>query len=194
MQIYLIRHTTPEINQDVCYGQADIELANSFEIEKDKILATINPVLPFDAVYSSPLKRCIDLANYLPGVDPVIDQRLLELNFGNWELTRWDEIDRQEFDFWANDFVARSPPNGESLESLYQRTESFIEYLLNQTSERIAVVTHAGVIRCFRAYITTMPLANVFSLDIDYGDIFFVTLAGDIKQSTIKKFNQTDQF
>ncbi|MEM9897397.1 MAG: alpha-ribazole phosphatase, partial [Bacteroidota bacterium] len=27
MEIYLIRHTTPEISKNICYGQSDLELS-----------------------------------------------------------------------------------------------------------------------------------------------------------------------
>ena len=38
MQIYLVRHTTPDIGHDTCYGRKDIVLAASFEQEASEVL------------------------------------------------------------------------------------------------------------------------------------------------------------
>ena len=38
MEIYLIRHTTPKIEKGICYGQADLNVADSFEEEINVIL------------------------------------------------------------------------------------------------------------------------------------------------------------
>jgi len=33
MEIYLIRHTTPDVAKGICYGQTDLDVANTFEEE-----------------------------------------------------------------------------------------------------------------------------------------------------------------
>ena len=63
MEIYLIRHTTPKIDKGVCYGQSDIELADSFSMEFKEISKSIPKT--FEKVYSSPLKRCTRLASLI---------------------------------------------------------------------------------------------------------------------------------
>jgi alpha-ribazole phosphatase len=187
MQLYLIRHTTPDIAVSRCYGQSDIGVATSFTTELNQILGQQAFPAFFDNIYSSPSQRCQRLAECLPGARRGTDARLLELCFGDWELQDWDQIDRAELDHWAGDVVLRCPPGGESLMDLYQRTEQFLATLDQHSNSNIAVVTHAGVIRCVWAYITQIPLQNVFRIRIDYGDVFVVTLAADRRLATIGK-------
>jgi alpha-ribazole phosphatase len=55
------------------------------------IFENIKEQLPIDATYySSPLVRCKILASYLQSSD--FDSRLVEMNFGDWELQKWDDI------------------------------------------------------------------------------------------------------
>ena len=93
MEIYLIRHTTPEIEKGVCYGDSDIPLKDTFFLESEKVLNAIP--LNFDEVYSSPLQRCKQLAHVI-SEDITIDNRLKELNFGSWELKKWSDIPHDE--------------------------------------------------------------------------------------------------
>jgi alpha-ribazole phosphatase len=95
MDVYLVRHTTPDVDSGVCYGQADVGLADSFESEwlilRSKLAHLATPV-----VFSSPLQRCAKLAqravDHFNFSSPFIDARLMELNFGDWELKAWQDI------------------------------------------------------------------------------------------------------
>ena len=64
MNIYLIRHTLPDVLPGICYGNTDLGLADSFVTELQSIQAKLahltNPVL-----VSSPLRRCYILAESL---------------------------------------------------------------------------------------------------------------------------------
>lgn len=172
MLVYLIRHTRPDIADGVCYGQADIALADSFETEKEEIRRKLECLETPQMVYSSPLYRCAHLAGSLNRCRVRTDERLKEMSFGDWELKKWGDIERVELDAWSADFVRRSPPRGENLGALYARVCLWIEHLLRQSCERVAVVTHAGVIRCLHVYATDSNLADMFSVSVGYGDIF----------------------
>ena len=41
MDIYLVRHTTPKIDKGICYGQSDLELADSYPEEFKAILDVV---------------------------------------------------------------------------------------------------------------------------------------------------------
>jgi alpha-ribazole phosphatase len=71
MEIYLIRHTTPQVESGTCYGQADLDVTETFELEA----SIIQQHLPahITQVHSSPLQRCRKLADYLfPEYDNII--------------------------------------------------------------------------------------------------------------------------
>ena len=171
MKLTLIRHTSLQIGTGICYGQSDVDVAESFVneavITQTKLANTV-----FVAVYASPLQRCVKLAETLNLGEPVLDNRLMELNFGDWELRAWDSIPRDIFDTWAHDYANIAPPNGETFSQLQQRGLSFLEeILLKHTNEHIAVVSHGGMIRALLAHVLNMELKGLFRFTIDYGSV-----------------------
>ncbi|RYZ20132.1 MAG: alpha-ribazole phosphatase [Chitinophagaceae bacterium] len=168
MEIYLIRHTTPDVAPGTCYGQADLGVTESFDEEA----AAIGPHLPagIAAVYSSPLQRCRRLAERLfPNHDIRFDDRIKEISCGDWELRSWDDIDPGPLKAWMDDFVHVQIPGGESYTHLYQRVVNFLQSLPDAGGP-VAVVTHGGVIRSVLAHINEVPLRESFdAFPIHYG-------------------------
>jgi alpha-ribazole phosphatase len=172
MEIYLIRHTTPDIEKGICYGQADVPLKSSFEEEANSVIQNLPENMAI--IYTSPLSRCLQLADYLAtklAVPVVKDERLKELNFGTWEMKQWDEIDKISLDKWMADFVNGSPPQGESFTELATRVSVFKSEVDTQPEQKIIVVTHDGVIRSLLCEKKGIPLRDAFSLPCHYASI-----------------------
>lgn len=184
MDIYLIRHTQTATDPGLCYGQTDIALAASFA---DEMAAVHNKLPEFSEdcqVFCSPSTRCLQLAQTFSDT-VTTDLRLQELDFGDWEGQRFDDIDANILQHWTENFVTAAPPNGENFEDLYQRTGDFWQELLasatvpsmalpaasmpSPKAEQVLVITHAGVIRALLARALNLPLANSFQLRIDSG-------------------------
>ena len=175
MEIILIRHTTPNIAKGICYGQADIPLADTFAEEIIPILKENELNSSNTIYYSSPLQRCKLLAQKLS--DTInFDNRLKELDFGDWELKKWNDINKNELDIWMNDFVNVSTTNGESYLDLHNRTVVFLNEIKLLEKEKAIIVTHAGVIRSLWSYINNSPLEKSFDLKLDYGHIIKFTV------------------
>lgn len=170
MDIYLIRHTKTAAEPGLCYGQSDIELADTFTEEANAVQRKLPALRPDCTIYTSPLTRCLKLAGKL-SQNPATDERLLELNFGDWEGRRFDDIEPELLRYWTEHFVEFPPPNGESFQDLYRRTGSFWQELLNFQAEQVVVVAHAGAIRALLARVLMLPLANAFQLSIDHGSL-----------------------
>jgi alpha-ribazole phosphatase len=144
MLLQLIRHPKPQIDPGICYGQLDI-LAEIEMADLARLRAELQPGLP---VWSSPLLRCRKLAKQLHP-QPNIDERLAEMNFGDWEGRPWEDIPRHELDAWAADLAGYAPPGGESPRALQRRALAFVASL---NVPEAAIVTHAGVIRTLLAH------------------------------------------
>ena len=83
MKVYIVRHTSVDVPYDIFYGQTDVPVReNSFVEEATRVKEKIAP-LSFDAVFTSPLTRCVRLATFCGYGDAMRDERLKELNFGN---------------------------------------------------------------------------------------------------------------
>lgn len=169
MSIYLIRHTTPLIEKGTCYGQADIDVTAAFEQEADIIRQHL-PEEGLQSVYSSPLLRCRKLAEHLfPRHAIRFDHDLKEINCGEWELQRWDDIPREVVDPWMNDFVNVCIPGGESYVDVFARVARCFDAVW-ASGEKAAIVSHGGVIRSILAHITNTPLKDSFSaFSLNYG-------------------------
>lgn len=171
MELYLVRHTAPDINEGICYGQSDIDVMNSFAHELAALKRKIDGIQP-TMIYSSPLQRCAKLAGALQLGSVIHDDRLKELNFGDWELKTWDDIPRPVFDAWANDYANLSPPNGETFSQLHVRATAFLRDCKRHTAgDSVMVVTHGGVIRALLAEVLNIPLKGLFRFRIDYASV-----------------------
>ncbi|AFM03215.1 fructose-2,6-bisphosphatase [Bernardetia litoralis DSM 6794] len=192
MEIYLIRHTMPKIEKGICYGFSDLELADSYQEElsvlskkmiqnlKKQYYKNVKKDIQDELlIYTSPLKRCsilakdlkINLQNYFHSKVKE-DNNLKEMNFGNWELKKWNEINEIELKKWTDNFVTEFTPNGESFETLNERVIDFWQKNIKAEKDKIVLIAcHAGVIRSILCHVLQIPLQKAFSVSIDYGSI-----------------------
>ncbi len=169
MQVFVIRHTKVNISSSVCYGQTDVDLAETFWEEAKELHKKVNH--EFDAVYSSPLSRCQELAKTFTK-EIIFDERLKEFNFGDWEMKFWNKIPSVQIRPWYADFIQTQTPNGESMEEMFWRVSDFMNELRTKEHDRILIVTHGGVIRLIWCYLLQIPLRNTFKIPVNYGEIF----------------------
>lgn len=171
MEIYLIRHTKVAISRDFCYGNSDVELADSKSDDMREVKNKLKNI-SFQKLYTSPLNRCRVLADEL-SESPIMNDGLLEMNFGDWELKKWDSIDQKIIDEWIKDFVNISPPNGESFMDFSMKSVFFYDNLLKEHNEddKILITTHSGVIRSIVCHVLKLPLTHAFNFEIDYGNV-----------------------
>lgn len=176
MEIYLIRHTKVDVEQGVCYGQKDVDLAESYPEELELIKEKLKDI-DFDAVFTSPLSRAKRLATDICGDKPVSDDRLMELNFGDWEGKVWDEIKDPLLPAWMDDFVNKKCSNGESFIMLRDRILEFWNEIKSMECKKIAIFTHGGVIRTINAIEKKIKLEDSFNEPAaDYGEISIFTV------------------
>jgi alpha-ribazole phosphatase len=174
MQLYLIRHTKVAVAPGICYGQSDVPLAEGWENVARDIARQLEH-LKEPVVYTSPLSRCRLLAEKLsPGFKE--DDRLLELNFGAWELKAWNNIIGPCAEQWMNDFVNTRCPGGESYSDLSKRVQSFLADLMHSSLKESIVVSHGGVIRTMLALSGNIPLNKSFEIDVPHGQIILLTI------------------
>ena len=114
MEIYLVRHTSVDVPAGYAYGQTDVPLKASFPEEAARVKQALEGHT-FDQVWSSPLSRCRRLAAYCGYPEPMTDPRLMEVNFGEWEMKSWDEVSSDPRSVaWFDDWLNEPTPGGES--------------------------------------------------------------------------------
>ena len=187
MQVYLIRHTTPNIAKGICYGQTDMEVNQTLFEEELNILKNKLPQ-NIEQFYTSPLKRCKILTENLT-TNFIENNSLMEMNFGDWEYKKWDEIAGKEFEKWMQNFVDTKTPNGENFIELSDRTNIFLEEIFQKEYKSIAIVTHAGNIRSIMCNILGLPLANAFRIELGYGAVVLIKMEKNLNMCKLLSVN-----
>lgn len=167
MKIYLVRHTAVDVPSGMCYGQTDVPLKTSFEVEAKFVKVKTDTLSP-NIIYTSPLSRCVKLANACGFQDAIRDKRLMELDFGDWEKRQWTDLDMS---IWNTDWETSPAPNGESFIQMYNRVSMFFDELKVKKYNSALVFTHGGVINCARVYFNQADIKNTFDLMPRYGEM-----------------------
>jgi alpha-ribazole phosphatase len=103
---------------------------------------------------------------------PIIDDRLHELDFGAWDGRPWADIPREHLDAWGAGFVTLAPPGGESFTALAARAQAFADGIAQRHGEApVVAVTHGGVIRALLARARGIPLIEAFSIEAPFGSV-----------------------
>jgi broad specificity phosphatase PhoE len=153
---YLVRHGESVWNAEerLC-GRTDIDL-NDEGRRQAALLGERLRLLPPTAIYMSPLKRTVETAEIIArgtGLAPVVDPRIVELNYGEWEGKTFAEVQAQDGELyrrWDADPAAEAPPGGETGLAGVVRIAAFLDEMKQRHSaghEHVVVVTHKTVCR-----------------------------------------------
>lgn len=150
MKLFLVRHPRPLVDPGLCYGASDVLVSGD---ELARACARLREAgMPDPAgddlpVYASPLRRCADLARVLQPRQLRLDARLVEMNFGRWELQPWSAIARDEVDAWAADLLHYRPGGAENVLDVARRVAALLDDLRRSGAPQALLVCHAGTIR-----------------------------------------------
>ena len=158
MKIYFLRHTTLDIEDNIFYGQTDVDVSSNFVNEVsiikkkfDENAINLKKIL----VISSPLKRCVKLATALQ-VPFTIDPRIKELDLGEWEMKLMSTIPEVEIKKWQENLMEYKIPNGESNRDFLERLNEFLKDIL-KSEQDVLLVAHAGSINGMISILTKEP-------------------------------------
>ncbi len=175
--ILLARHgETAENKERRFQGQKDVPL-NETGREQARALATSLAGEGVVAIYASPLVRALETARIVGaalGLEPRADDRLKEVDVGDWQDRLKPDLEREEPEAWAR-FLAGGPdwrfPGGESLQEQQDRV---IAALVDVTQARqlpALVVCHRGVIRAALAHTHNRGLETYHEWKVPNGEL-----------------------
>lgn len=157
MFMYIMRHGETDWNIDAkLQGQTDIEL-NEHGKQQAVWAAEALSDIKFDMVYSSPLRRAVETAKIVAKnqLDPIIDLRISEISFGEWEGLSSNTSENKEFlselyKFKNDPFNFSGGPGGENIEQLCARTGDFCKQIMENKEykdKNILIVSHGCAIK-----------------------------------------------
>lgn len=147
--ISFVRHGETAHNREGrLQGRADVELS-ARGLEQVARLAGRFALREVAAVYSSPLRRARQTATAIAavsGCEVEIDDRLIELDYGDWDGRPLGEIPASEWAEWRAD-PSFSPPGGESLVAVTGRVDSFCRERFAEQGGDVIAVSHVSPIK-----------------------------------------------
>ncbi len=174
--IYLFRHGLTKGNLNAQYiGHTDLPLTTD-SISSLKSIKAHKHYPEVDAVFSSPLKRCIDSAKIMfPKNNTLVIDDFIEYNFGEFEgLTAEELKDNEDFKNWLHGDIYAAAPYGESNAQFSHRIcdafEKVVDGCVKTGTNNIAIVGHAGVLMTILACygLPEAPMAH-WQMDAGYG-------------------------
>ena len=150
--IVFARHGQTAPNRDgLVLGRADPELTDEGRRQAELLAAELAGE-PVTAILTSPLLRARQTADAIGkacSLPVVVDERLVEIDWGAWEGRPAGSLAKADVDRWkAEDGTA---PEGESLDSLSRRVESFCLEQLDGDGLVVAV-SHVSPIKAAAAW------------------------------------------
>ena len=169
MLIYMIRHGETDWNtKRLLQGATDIPL-NQNGIELAEITAEALKHVPFDIIYTSPLKRAFETAEIMRRDRPIpicSDERLKEISFGPYEglccAKEGYSIPDPEFVNFFTDPEHYTPPKGgESIAQLAVRTTDFLTELIENPENQEKTILISGHGACVKGLLSSLTISDL---------------------------------
>ena len=195
MLFYCIRHGQSTYNAlGRVQGQSDVPLSELGRRQAEAVAAALRG-LPIEALYASPLRRAMQTAQPVAealGLPIQTDPRLKEIHAGVFQdqvRSQLDELFPDQIARWRSGDPDFAIPGGESRRRLMERGREVFESLLGTGHQRVAVVSHGGLIAATFKSFLEIP-AGRHPFDFHNGSIS--QLAVDGAAVKLLALNQTD--
>ena len=149
-RLTFIRHAESDFNRaGIFAGRTDCNITQEGFEQAKKLLQEDEK--DFDYIYCSPLKRTKQtLEAIIPGIVPIVDERIIENSIGEWEGKKKDSFDKDLVALYrAGQYT---PPGAETTSQVDKRVCDFVKSLFDtyKNDEKILIVTHNGVMRSIK--------------------------------------------
>jgi len=174
--LYIIRHGQTEMNTKMLMqGRSDYSLNGKGSAQAEEAAGRLADMgIKIDKVYSSPLIRAIQTAGKIaPHLEPVIDVRLIEMDYGPYEGMDLNDPAPEVMEFFR-DFVNVPAPEGmEPLQDVTARLGRLLEEIKEEAAEKnVLLSTHAIAMKGALEYLTPDSHGSYWSKNIGNCDIY----------------------
>jgi broad specificity phosphatase PhoE len=154
MNLYMVRHgQTAASRENRFSGSSDPPLTATGEAMAEAF-AQAYASLTWDAIYCSPMLRArqsADPLSRLAAVPVLIEDGLKEVDYGEWEGLRQDEVRERwpkAFEYWADDVASRGTPGGETAFQVAGRAMRVVEAIRTRHPHgNVLLVSHKATLR-----------------------------------------------
>jgi broad specificity phosphatase PhoE len=178
---YLVRHGACDGLGETLWGRmANVCLNEEGKTQAQRLAEQFRSV-QLDAVYSSPLERALETAEAIgrsANLEVKQSAALNEIDFGDWSGKSFDALSHDEH--WRRFNTQRSVtkiPGGESFLDAQARVIAELQRLSEvHKDKRVAIVSHADVIKAAVGYVAGTPVDLVQRFDISPGSVSIIAI------------------
>ena len=123
-----------------------------------------------DRLYASDLIRTMDTAGAVSracSIEIIKTPGLREIDMGDWDDWPWGKFAREYPDMYKTvfNYADWSCPNGDSIRSLYERTNNTVDHLLElNEGKSICIVSHSVAIRTIMCHLYGLPVEKIYDV------------------------------
>ena len=184
--LILVRHGRTEANASgLLLGRADPPLD---DVGITQAAAVADELGDVARVVSSPMRRTRSTAAGLTtGVE--IDDRWMEMSYGEWEGRPVRDVPPATWQRWASD-PDFAPPSGESIAALGERVRAACDDLVTAATEGdVVVVSHVSPIKAAVAWALGVPDEVAWNLYLAPASITRIGFTG--RRRVLRSYNET---
>lgn len=180
--LLLVRHGKTPTTGTVLPGRASgLHLSDEGVRQSEELVNELKSIDKFSAIYCSPLERARETASPLAqarSIEPTIDERLYECDFGEWTGRRLDELSKLKE--WQ--IVQQAPskfrfPKGESFREMSTRTIDFLDFVhIKHRGEVVVAFSHADPIKALIAHCLGIHLDSFQRLVISTAGVSAISI------------------
>lgn len=171
MNIYLVRHGESQTNVENKFaGQLDVPLTKTGEHQAKLVLEFFKDK-KIDEIYSSSLSRAVNTIKPtadFKNLEIIKDDRLMEINAGDWQGKTYLEIIDSSYQFrvvWKTDMANCVCDNGESVKDCAKRVfDALIDIAENSNAKNVIITSHGLSIRTILANVLYGDIKNIDKL------------------------------
>lgn len=191
--LILVRHGQTAINAGgLLQGRIDPALDAAGESQARSLADSLSRRHPGALVVSSPLVRARQTADAIAGalsVDVVVDERFIELDYGDFDGKAMHEIPDETWALWRRD-PTFTPPNGESLVDLDRRVQPALDEIARGAADRdVIIVSHVSPIKSAVTWALGTGPESTWRCSLDRASV--TTFAISHRGASLTGFNDT---
>lgn len=189
-QLFFVRHGQTEWNASQrMQGQWNSDL-NEVGRSQAKANGKLLAGLCVEALFVSPLDRTrqtAEIINRYLDVPVTYDGRIKEWDCGDWSGHLYADVQKKWARQWqayqANRFHYRGP-NCENFPDMIRRARPFLDELLEQPAERVAIISHGMIGRVMVSLLLQLDETDVLSFGQDNDVVFHLAMSDSRVKAT----------
>jgi alpha-ribazole phosphatase len=172
--IVLCRHGATDGNAGGAFLSTNDPPLNALGLKQAATTAHALHDVAFDLALTSPKRRCRQTcAIVAPSIDARVDDRLIEVHFGEWEgrTSQWLEEHAPEALQRRRERPANfRPPGGESFMDVAIRLQPLAETLERNDAARTLIVAHRGTLGVLERMLRGLPIDSPAVTPLEPGE------------------------